>query len=68
MRTSTRMSSKPEPCSWIRRASLIFLRQSFVVHRLQIQVGYAHGSLLVWRKNLRRWRILPNCMVPAKLL
>ena len=38
---------------------------NFVDRRLQIHEGYARGSLLVWRKNLRRHSFPPGCLVTA---
>ena len=35
------------------------------LRRSQIHEGYARDSLLVLRKNLRRNRFPPNCMVTA---
>jgi hypothetical protein len=39
--------------------------QNFVVQRSQISFEYARASLLVLRKNLRRSRVLLNCMDTA---
>jgi hypothetical protein len=58
-----KMPYMPERFNWIspeQVSGLIFLRNGFVIRRLQIHVGYARGSLLALRKNLRRSRILPN--------
>ena len=47
-------------------SGLIFFRTGFVVRRLRIHHGYARGSLLALRQNLRRSRILPNRIGPVK--
>ena len=60
-----RVRSKLERCSWFRRACVIFLRKTSVVHSL-FRACVTHPSLLGLRKNLLRNRFFPNCIGRGK--